>query len=65
MRGAGSCLESRRDDPASSGDEIRSLVTGIFGEVVCGIVVHNAREIGESSGQSTRVVNIVGEKVGT
>jgi hypothetical protein len=33
VRGTGSCLESRRDDPASSGDEMRSLVMGILVEV--------------------------------
>ena len=30
VRGSGSCLESRIEDPASSGDEMRSLVMGIL-----------------------------------
>lgn len=34
VRGTGSCLESRIEDPASSGDEMRSLVMGILTEDV-------------------------------
>jgi len=38
VRGTGSCLESRSENPASSGDEMQSLVIGILVEVevACG-----------------------------